>query len=137
MRHFSLIALALLGAATPALAQDAAIPSAPGQPYGPETVIPFASGGALREWQRGPNEAGYLFVKNRTDQWYRVELTGPCQLDRPLDTLSYTTDPVGNFDRFSRLRVARLPNQLCGVKSIRRSTPPPSRVGVARQSPAR
>lgn len=118
-------------------AQKSTMPTAAGQPYGSETVITFAGGGALREWQRGPNGAGHLFVKNRTEQWYRVELTGPCRLDRPLDTLSYTTDSNGVFDRFSRIRIAHLPGQLCGVRSIRRSTPPPSRVGTVRRPPAR
>lgn len=129
MRYALLLSLVLVGGAAGA---QQVVPAARGSAYGPETVITQASGGSLREWQRGPNKAGYLFVKNRTEQWYRVELTGPCQLDIPLDSLSYTTDVNGTFDRFSTLRVGRLPNQTCGIRSIRKSTPPAGRVGVAR-----
>jgi len=117
---FSLLALAQAAAAPVPVPTD--LP--PGTPIGPETVITFASNGNLREWTRGPNGAGILYVRDRTQRWYQVTLTGPCRLDRPLDTLSYTTDPNGTFDRFSRLRVARLPNQNCGVRTIRESTPP-------------
>ena len=119
MRTLPLIALAAIAA--PAVAQHHRI--------GQETVIPFAAGGNLREWQRGGAQSDTLFVRDRTEQWYRVTLTGPCRFDRPLDTLSYTTDPTGTFDRFSRIRVARYPEQLCGVKSIQFSLPPAGHQG--------
>jgi len=118
------ILLSLLFAAqavgTPAPPADAA----PGTPFGPETQITFAGNGNLRDWQRGPDGGGVLYVRDRTERWYEVRLTGPCRLFRNLDTLSYTTDPNGTFDRFSRLRVASLPDQTCGVAGIRESTPP-------------
>jgi hypothetical protein len=118
------ILLPLFAAAALQASAGAPAGAAPGTPYGPETTITFASNGNLREWTRGPNGAGILYVRDRQQRWYQVRTTGPCRLDRALDTLSYTTDPNGTFDRFSRLRVARLPNQNCGVQSIRRSTPP-------------
>ncbi|HEX8553550.1 MAG TPA: hypothetical protein VF695_02480 [Sphingomonas sp.] len=113
----SILLSALLAAQAPT-----ALP--PGTPYGKPTIIRMAAGGNLRDWRRGPEGSDTLYVRDRTERWYQVTLTGPCEFQRPLDTLSYTTDPVGNFDRFSRLRVAFLPQQSCGVKSIRRSTPP-------------
>jgi hypothetical protein len=96
--------------------------------FGQETIITQAGGGSLREWQRG-DVPGVLYVRDRTEHWYRVTLTGPCRMDRPLDTLTYTTDPAGNFDRFSRVRLLRYPNTVCGVASIRTSAPPPGRAG--------
>lgn len=99
------------------------------EPIGKETVIRFAGGGNLREWQRGGPVSDVLYVRDRTERWYKVTLTGPCRFDRPLDTLSYTTDPTGTFDRFSRIRVARFPDQSCGVKSIRTSLPPEGHQG--------
>ena len=118
MRNLTLLALAF---AAPAAADP--------RPIGTETVITFAGGGGLRDWQRGGVESDTLFVRDRTEQWYRVTLTGPCRFDRPQDTLSYTTDTAGTFDRFSQIRVARYPEQLCGVKSIRTSLPPAGRQG--------
>ena len=102
---------------------------------GQETVITFAGGGALREWRRGGVDNGVLYVRDRNERWYQVTLTGPCRMDRPLDTLTYTTDVNGTFDRFSRIRLLRYPDTNCGVKSIRTSAPPPGRVGV--KKPAR
>ena len=114
--------LPLLALATPVIASQV-------RPVGTETIIPFAGNGGLREWQRGGSQSDVLFVRDRTEQWYKVTLTGPCRFDRPLDTLSYTTDPGGNFDRFSQIRVARYPQQVCGVQSIVTSLPPKGHQG--------
>lgn len=115
------ILLSVLLAAQGAAAPPANLPS--GTAYGEPTVIRMASGN-LRDWRRGGRNSDILYVRDRTERWYKVTLTGPCQFQRPLDSLNYTTDPVGNFDRFSRLRVGFQPEQNCGVKEIRRSTPP-------------
>ncbi|WP_288936828.1 DUF6491 family protein [uncultured Sphingomonas sp.] len=100
-----------------------------------ETVISFAAGGGLRDWQPGPTGSNIVYVRDRTLNWYRVTLTGPCARDRALDTLTYTTDPNGTFDRFSRVSVARFPNQTCGVTSIRTSAPPAGWPGAPRSHP--
>ncbi len=118
MRHLPL--LALLALAAPAAAEQ--------KPIGTETIIPFATGN-LRDWQRGAPQSDVVYVRDRTEQWYEVTLTGPCRFDRALDTLTYTTDAAGNFDRFSNIRVARYPQQLCGVKSVRTSLPPAGHQG--------
>jgi len=108
-----------------AAAIQAPVPLPAGTPFGPETVIRQVGGGGLRNWRPAPGRKDVLYVRDRTERWYQVTLTGPCEsLQRNLDTLSYTTDPVGNFDRFSRLRLASIPQQNCGVAGIRRSTPP-------------
>lgn len=117
-----LIALSLL--ATPAFAAD---------PLGKETVITNAGNGGLRNWQAGPARSGVLYVRDRTDRWYQVTLTGPCTTDTALDTLTYTTDPTGTFDRFSRVRVARYPNRICGVRSIKTSSAPKGQPPVHRR----
>lgn len=97
-------------------------------PIGKETVIPFASGGALREWQAGP-EDGIVYVRDRNERWYRVVIKGPCATGTALETLSYTTNAIGTFDRFSRIRTPRFPGIVCGVASIRTSPPPIGRTG--------
>ena len=103
--------------------------AAPRRPLGQETVIAFASNGGLRDWQRGGSKSDLLYVRDRTEQWYEVRLTAKCLFYGPLDTLSYTTDPSGTFDRFSRIAVSRTPGQVCGVASIRTSLPPEGHQG--------
>ena len=105
--------------------QAAPAKSVPAPSSGTQTVISYASGGGLRDWRRS-GEPGVLFVRDRTERWYKVTLDGPCRFDRPLDTLVYTTDVNGTFDRFSRVRLLRYPETNCGVAGIVRSGPPPS-----------
>ena len=104
-------------------------------PLGHETTIPFAGNGGLRDWEPGVPNSGVVYVRDRRQRWYQVTLTGPCVRDRALDTLSYTTDTNGTFDRFSRVSVARYPQQVCGVTSIRTSLPPPARHGQGVRPP--
>ena len=101
-----------------------ASPTFAAEPLGKETVITNVGNGGLRDWQAGPPRSGVLYVRDRTNRWYRVTLTGPCITDRALDTLTYTTDSTGAFDRFSRINVARYPKRVCGVRSIQTSLPP-------------
>jgi hypothetical protein len=93
-----------------------------------EIVISFAGNGGLRDWAFGPTR-DVLLVRDRTEHWYRVTTTGPCPNLGNLDTLTYTTDSNGTFDRFSRIRFLRYPNVTCGVKSIVATVAPPSKGG--------
>lgn len=97
-------------------------------PLGRETVITFAAGGTLRDWERG-EARDILYVRDRNEQWYRITTSGPCPNLGGIDTLSYTTDGNGTFDRFSRLRFLRYPGVTCGVRSIVTSLPPPAKQG--------
>lgn len=123
---FTTFAIAALAAQNP----PAFPPAQANAPVGQETVITYAGNGALRDWRRDPDREDVLYVRHRTERWYRVTLSGPCQgLRRGLDGLIYTTDANGTFDRFSRIRFSSLPNQSCLVRSIVRSAPPPGEPG--------
>ena len=122
MRLMMFLATAL--AAAPVMAADPAT--------GRETVITFAANGGLRHWTPGAPGSGIVYVRDRTERWYQIRLTGPCVQDRALDTLTYTTDNAGTFDRFSRVSVARYPGRVCGVTSIRASAAPPGEPGAPR-----
>ncbi len=130
MRSLLCLALGATVIALPAAAQQRT-------PPGKETVITFAGNGGLRDWQAGPPDSGIVYVRDRNLNWYRVQLTGPCARDRALDTLRYTTDVNGTFDRFSRVSLARYPNQICGVTSIRTSLPPKGQPGAPKVNPPR
>jgi hypothetical protein len=110
-----------------------ALATSPVAPLGKETVITNAGGGTLREWQAGPARSGIVYVRDRREQWYQVTLTGPCTTDTALDTLTYTTDVNGTFDRFSRIKVARYPNRICGISSIKTSLAPEGKVGLRKR----
>jgi hypothetical protein len=113
-----------------ALALMAAADTLPDPKVGKETVISFASGGGLRDWQAGAPDSGILYVRDRTQHWYQVTLSGPCVKNAVPDNMTYTTDINGTFDKFSMVQFGRYPNQTCGVTSIRTSTPPPGQPGA-------
>jgi hypothetical protein len=87
-----------------------------------ETTIPY---GAVQQVERGHGDV--LFVRDRTNQWYRLGLNRGClrnttvQLDQVIfDHRSPTT----GIDRFTTIE---LPRDLtsCAIDSIRRSAAPP------------
>lgn len=111
-----LVGLALLAA--PALAAQ-----------GKQTVISNASNGGIRDYQAGA--PGEVFLRDRTERWYRVALTGDCLDSKTnLATLKFSTDTTGTFDRFSRVSSSRYPGRVCGVTSIVASPPPPGQPGA-------
>ena len=86
-----------------------------------ETTIPY---GDIQQTERGHGDV--LFVRDRTDRWYRLQLNhgclrGPVDLDRVL----FRHHGVGGqIDRFTTVE---LPRDLrsCAIVSIRGSAPPP------------
>lgn len=86
-----------------------------------ETTIAY---GEVQQVERGHGDV--LFVRDRTNQWYRLGLNqgclrGPIQFDRVVfDHVS----PTSGIDRFT---MVRLPRDLrsCAIQSIRASAPPP------------
>lgn len=92
---------------------------------GQETTIAFASNGGIRNWERGPRGSGILFLQDRTQRWYQVQLSGPCldYTNRP--TLIYQTDPTGRLDTFSTISSVDRPQLRCSIKSIKHSLAPP------------
>ena len=97
-------------AATIAAPAMAATDTAPGV----ETVISRAGNGALRNWVPAADANNIVFVQDGALHWYRVTLTGNCLDRHGNDTVSYTTDGNGRFDRFSRVTTLRFPTRMCG-----------------------
>ena len=113
-----LIALAaLVAVATPAAAQDAA------QPAPKETSIPFVSFGNIYDFEADGDET--LYLQNRSRQWYRAALNGPCT-NLPFATrIAVDTRFGGNqLDRTGRIYVD---GQQCWIASLVKSGPPPKR----------
>lgn len=87
----------------------------------PEVRIPFAKLN-IRNWQADGNRAFY--VQSRARQWYHAELMAPC-INLPFAVaIGFVIDPMGSFDRFSAIVVK---NEVCHVKSLVRSDPPPKK----------
>jgi|GEM_PF-1748302 len=122
MRAVPCLALAVMITA-PAVAR-------PDRPLGVETAIVNVGNGGLRNWVSGEPGSDTMFVQDRRLRWYRVALTGNC-VNRPgNDTVRYTTDVTGRFDRFSKISTLRQPTRVCGVTSIRTSAPPAGQPGA-------
>ncbi|WP_109808924.1 hypothetical protein [Sphingosinithalassobacter portus] len=88
-----------------------------------ETTIPYASDGGIRQIVKGNGDV--LFMRDRTDHWYRVQTNQGClrHYDQSM-TVLVDTKNSSRFDRFSTLRVPQLAI-MCGVASIRASEAPP------------
>ena len=123
----------------PALLIAAASLSLPGiasaaqhhRPIGQETTIASAAGGGIRNWQAGPKGSDILYMQDRTLNWYRVQMSGPCLKQAPdIQTMTYTTDTSGQLDTFSTLHFVNLPGLSCGIRSIKTSLPPPGQPGA-------
>lgn len=112
-------------AASPAAAQQKAIGH---KEIGVETSIPFADHGGIRNWTNGPFGTNTLYVQDRRQLWYQVELSGPCANDSFL-TIAYETGATGHFDRFSRLWSTRDPQMRCSVLSVKTALPPEGQPG--------
>lgn len=94
------------------------------RPIGKETSIPFASNHGLRGWAEGADRDEF-YVQDYRNDWYKVELSGPCIGNMASLRIAYTTGPGGTFDRFSRVFSTDFPEMTCSVMSIKTSLPPP------------
>jgi len=123
MRSFGTLAacgaICLLGACMAAPAQ--------GPLVGGNAYIPDAARGGIAEYHVENESTVYL--RDRTNRWYRVELTSNCPGLRFNPTIQFSTDPIGNFDSNSYIttREAR-----CAVRSIDLSPAPAAKGGIAR-----
>lgn len=127
MKKLALV-LAASFVAMPALAQEAPADSASAQrPVGEETRIPFADHGGLTDWRVGPSGSNTVLVRDRRGQWYSVTLNGPCVRDNGDLMLAYTTDPAGNFDRFSTVWTPGEPHVRFPVMHVRTAAAPADR----------
>jgi hypothetical protein len=86
-----------------------------------ETTIPY---GVVQQVERGHGDV--LFVRGRTNQWYRIGLNLGCLrgVTAPLDQVVFDQRGSNGIDRFTTVK---LPRDLrsCSIQSIRASAPPP------------
>jgi hypothetical protein len=100
---------------------------------GKETSIPFASHHGLRDWSQGADQDEF-YVQDYRNDWYKVELSGPCIGNMASLRVAYTTGPGGSFDQFSRVFSTDFPEMTCSVTSIKTSLPPPDRQKKAKKN---
>lgn len=86
-----------------------------------ETIIPY---GAVQQVERGHGDV--MFVRDRTNQWYRLGLNRGCLRGTTVqfDNVVFDHKSTSGIDRFT---IVRLPRELrsCSIQSIRASAPPP------------
>ena len=88
-----------------------------------ETMIHDAGSGGIRDWHSDDDRSIYL--RDRTGRWYYATFLGVCPGVRHSPSISFKTDALGQFDRFSTISTYR---GLCSVGSVVRS-PKPAAIG--------
>lgn len=86
-----------------------------------ETTIPY---GQVQQTERGHGDV--LFVRDRVNQWYRLQLNHGCLRGAvQLDLIVYRNrGSSAQIDRFTQVAIPR-DLRTCNIGSIRRSAPPP------------
>ena len=86
-----------------------------------ETVIPY---GDVRQSVRGHGDV--LFVRDRDNQWYRLQLNAGCSVNvTDANTLIFNHHGASQqIDRFTTVVVPE-ERRICGIESIRGSLAPP------------
>ncbi len=120
MKRF-LIGMTMACMAGPA---SAAINSLPGVSDA-ETTFLYDSPRSVVEFYVGKGDV--VFVRTRTNDWYRIALNRGCLNGRTLGsgTISFDADGAGRVDRSSRVAFNGDVNRSCLIDSIRRSAAPP------------
>jgi hypothetical protein len=86
----------------------------------PETAIPFANQGGIRDWEADHDKG--LWVQDVHRRWYYAKLMGPCIGLSFAHSIGFDTHPMGRFDRFSAIVVPG--SGRCTVQSLTASDPP-------------
>jgi hypothetical protein len=89
---------------------------------GGEVSIPFARFGGI--WNFEAQDDDVIYLQDRSRNWYRAQLSGPCFGLRFADGIGVDTRGSASFDRFSTLIVGQ---DRCQIESLTRSGPPPRR----------
>ena len=112
--------IALLAAAS--LAAPAAAKAPRTADRAEEATIPFVQFRGIRDFRAEGRDV--LYLQDRSRNWYRAEVMGPC-LGLPwARTIGVDTRGSSSFDRFSILLVE---GDRCGIASLTRSSGPPPR----------
>ena len=115
---FPMLAAAIVAAAS--LLAPAAASSAAGPPMMLEYT--FSDIGGVRTWKKGSDTV--VFIKNKADQWYKVQLREACMAYDTKKGISFIveTDPETQ-KRFNAVVVAR---HICRVSSLTKVASPDS-----------
>ena len=86
-----------------------------------ETTIPY---GDVRQSVRGHGDV--LFVRDRDNRWYRLQLTGGCTRTAT-DANTLVFNHHGASQQIDRFTTVVIPEEAtsCAIESIRESAPPP------------
>ncbi|HEX8526723.1 DUF6491 family protein [Allosphingosinicella sp.] len=109
-----------------AAAASFAAPQAEAAPRGPpvaeEARIPFVQFRGIRDFRAEGRDL--LYLQDRSRNWYRAELMGPCIGLPWARAIGVDTRGDSSFDRFSTLIVE---GERCAISSLTRTSEPPPR----------
>ena len=102
----TLIAIAALGVAGTTFAAD-------------RVFIPFADRGGIDDFH--PVNDHVVYLRGRTQQWYKAEMFAPCSGLNFSERIGYETEADGSFDDTSSIIVD---GQKCRVQKLEKSEDP-------------
>lgn len=90
--------------------------------HGGNAVIPFVNLGNIYDWA-GDGQRG-IYIQTLDRKWYYARMFAPCTNLPFAVSVGFVVEPAaGSFDKFSSIVVQ---GEVCSVRSVRRSGPPPS-----------
>ena len=87
----------------------------------PETSIPFAQHGGIRDWKADRDRG--LWIQDTRRHWHYAQFMGRCSGISFATTIAFDTHPIGTFDRFSSVYVPY--GGRCSLQSVTASEGPP------------
>ena len=114
--------LAAASAATLALSPALAVAAQPSQPEKTQAktqsgkkrvAIPFVATNGVYSWKAGPDNA--LLLEAHHNDWYKATFSGYCPPLRFEISIGIIANPMGDFDRFSKVIVD---DRICFVDTL-------------------
>lgn len=118
MRAFSML-MALGG--TLCATVSAAVEPSPILPGAGETLIPFSTGGGIREWL--PNGSEGMWIQAASGEWYYASFSSQCTDLAPGSSIRFVPESSGALSKWSSIRFDA--THSCYFRSLRRSAVPP------------
>jgi len=97
----------------------------------PESSIPFADRGGIRNWQADGSKG--VWIQATGGKWYYASFSSPCNGLPFSEGLRFLPEPTGDLSRWSSIRLAHA--ERCFFRSLQPSDGPPKEIGPRRQSP--
>jgi hypothetical protein len=97
----------------------------------PESSIPFADRGGIRNWQADGSKG--VWIQATGGKWYYASFSSPCNGLPFSEGLRFVPEPTGDLSRWSSIRLAHA--ERCFFRSLQPSDGPPKQADPSKQPP--